>query len=135
MKMIKKILKLINIWYYKIFFPANLKIEGHCSKCGVCCKKIYILLGYKSIKKEEDFKRLQYNYPSYRHLEIAGKDDNGDFYFKCNLFIDNLCSKYKQRPLICRRYPTVSMFKYGGVLNDSCTYKLVPKKKFEFFLN
>ena len=134
MKTIKKIYKLLKINLYKLFFPSNLKIEGHCSKCGVCCHKIYILIGYKSILNEKDFFKLQSENPSYKYLEIAGKDTNGEIFFKCNLFKNNSCSKYKRRPIICRRYPSVNMLKYGGVLNESCTYVLKPRKKFDFFL-
>jgi len=134
MRHLAKILRYLNKQFYKFFFPSNLKIEGSCSKCGTCCKKIFIMIDDKSVFKEEEFYRLQRDILSYRYFAIAGRETSGELYFKCNLFKDNQCSKYKNRPLICRKYPSVDMLKYGGVLNDSCSYKMRARKSFDFFL-
>ena len=130
----RKLFNWLGFQYNKIFYPSNLKIEGFCSQCGVCCQKLYILIDYKPVISEKDFYRLQKENPSYRYLEILGTDDKGELYFKCNLLKDNKCSKYKQRPIICRKYPNVDMLKYGGILYDTCTYKLKPRKSFDYFL-
>jgi len=132
--LIQRVLSYLKINFYKLFFPSNLKIEGYCSQCGVCCQKIHILIGYKVVTKEDEFFKLQRDFPSYNCLEISGQEESGELFFKCNLFKDNKCLKYKQRPLICRQYPSVNMLKYGGVLNESCTFQLKPKKSFGFYL-
>ena len=120
--------------FYKIFFPSNLKITGFCSKCGSCCRKMFIIEGGKMLADEKLFQEVQKLVPFYKNLTITGKNSNGELYFTCNLLKNNTCSTYTKRPKICRDYPSVKSHLYGGVLFSDCTFKLTPRKSFEYFL-
>lgn len=128
-----KIFKL-KAFFYKIFFPSNLKRLGLCSHCGSCCKKMYIIEGEVLLTDEAKFYEMQKEILFYKNITIAGKNDNGELFFSCKLLIENKCSKYLKRPKICRDYPSIKMHKYGGTLFEGCTFKFKPRKSFRFYL-
>ena len=102
--------------------------------CGCCCENIYVRHGRKVIETEEEFKKIKENddYIFYKHISPIGKDDFG-LIFECNKFDKEkrLCKDHKNRPSICRNYPSEEIFKMGAQLKDECGYHFEPIEKFE----
>ena len=109
--------------------PIKYRITGNCKKCGKCCNYMYSYDTYT----EKEFKIMQFLFPSYRRFYIKGKDNEGRLIFACKLVTkEGLCSDYKHRPHVCRKYPAKFIY-YKGQLHDGCGYK-VEDVKFEDFL-
>ena len=105
------------------------EIVGKCKKCGKCCNYMYSVDTYT----EEEFKIMQNIFPTYKRFYIKGKDEFGNLIFACKLVTpDGLCSDYKNRPRMCRKYP-VKRISYPAKLHDGCGYK-VNIKRFEDYL-
>ena len=105
------------------------EIVGKCKKCGKCCNYMYSFDTYT----EEEFKIMQNIFPTYKRFYIKGKDEFGNLIFACKLVTpDGLCSDYKNRPRMCRKYP-VKRISYPAKLHDGCGYK-VNIKRFEDYL-
>ncbi len=78
-----------------------------CSRCGECCKRLYVLLSQDDIKKIEE---LGYGDDSFSTIEYIGefkgkralrKKDG-----KCIFLAEgNKCLIYCSRPDICKKYP------------------------------
>lgn len=100
--------------------------------CGNCCQKIYVRHAKSVVKEEGEFGRLQKLHPFYTYLEIIDKDDIG-LVFKCNNFDTEkkICTIHKDRPGICRRYPSEHIFSMGSDLAENCGYKFSPIENFE----
>lgn len=128
-------LSCLTVFFQKLFFPSNAKIDGKCEKCGSCCKRILIYDGDNLIMDDVVFINLQKQYKFYQNLHISGKNDTGELYFSCSLLKNNLCSIYPKRPNICRKYPSLKMLKLGGGLHHECSYKIKPRKSFKYFYN
>jgi Fe-S-cluster containining protein len=76
---------------------------------------------------------MQKIFPTYKRFYIKGKDDEGNLIFACKLVTeDGLCSDYRHRPRMCRKYPAKKI-NYQGKLHEGCGYK-VEVKKFENYL-
>ena len=72
-------------------------------------------------------------FPAYRRFYIKGKDENGNLIFACKLVTkDGLCSDYKHRLPMCRKYPAKKV-KFYAKLPDGCGYK-INKKDFKDYL-
>jgi hypothetical protein len=113
------------------FVPQKLtyKITGECKKCGKCCNYMYS----KDTYTEKEFEIMQKLFPTYKRFYIKGKDEDGNLIFACKLVTkDGLCSDYKHRPRMCRKYPAKKI-NYQGKLHEGCGYK-VEVKKFENYL-
>ncbi|MGD9581148.1 MAG: YkgJ family cysteine cluster protein [Vampirovibrionia bacterium] len=106
--------------------PPKYRLEGECKKCGRCCRLMYSLDHYTTF----DFKVTQFLFPDYKRFEILGKDEQGNYMYRCKwIQDDNTCKNYKKRLTMCKNFPNV---KYGslGETPEGCGYKLVPIKKF-----
>ena len=104
------------------FVPEHVSYEitGECKKCGKCCNYMYSVDTYT----EKEFKIMQFLFPTYRRFYIKGKDEDGNFVFACKLVTpEGLCSDYKHRACMCRKYPA-KRISYPGKLHDSCGYKV-----------
>lgn len=129
--MIIDILKSI---YYEIksyFVPKQQEYEitGSCNKCGECCENIYATYKYT----ENEFRIMQFLFPSYKMFYIKEFDENGNTIFGCkNHSADGLCKIYDKRPKICRKYPQKKLSFYAE-MPDGCSYK-VNKKTFKDYL-
>lgn len=113
------------------FVPERItyEITGECKKCGKCCNYMYSFDTYT----EKEFKIMQFIFPAYKRFYIKGKDEQGNLIFACKLVTkDGLCSDYKHRLSMCRKYPK-SFVKFPAVLHEGCGYK-VNKKSFEDYL-
>ena len=91
---------------------------------------------YKYVQSD-DFEILlfgySFDYGPAKRFYIKGKDEFGNLVFACKMVTpDGLCSDYKHRPRMCRRYPA-KRISYPGKLHDGCGYK-VNIKKFDDYL-
>jgi len=113
------------------FVPEQIKYEitGKCLKCGKCCNHMYSYDTYT----EKEFKIMQFLFPTYQRFYIKGKDTEGNLIFACKLVTeDGLCSVYKKRPRMCRKYPAKRIL-YPAGMHEGCGYK-VNIKTFEDYL-
>lgn len=114
---------------YFVAEKITYKVEGECKKCGKCCNYMYSYDTYN----EKEFKIMQTLFPAYKRFYIKGKDDEGNLIFACKLVTpDGLCSDYKHRLPMCRKYPAKRL-KFYGKLHDGCGYHVV-KKDFKDYL-
>lgn len=105
---------------------------GKCNGCGGCCSHIYVKHMKGVVKKEAEFRKLQFLHPFYSYLEVIGEDETGLFFKCCNLDeTTKKCNIHEKRPGICRRYPQEEIFLLGGTLKDDCGYKFVPIDSFD----
>lgn len=113
------------------FVPEQVtyEITGKCKMCGKCCNHMYSYDTYT----EKEFKIMQFLFPTYRRFYIKGKDKEGNLIFACKLVRkDGLCSVYKRRPKMCRKYPAKRIL-YPADLHEDCGYT-VHKKTFDDYL-
>jgi hypothetical protein len=125
------ILKSIFYEFLSEFVPQKLtyKITGECKKCGKCCNYMYS----KDTYTEKEFEIMQKFFPTYKRFYIKGKDEEGNLIFACKLVTkEGLCSDYKHRPLMCRKYPAKKI-NYQGKLHEGCGYQ-VEVKNFKNYL-
>ena len=125
------LLKSIFYEFLSEFVPEHLtyKITGECKKCGKCCNYMYSVDTYT----EDEFKIMQKIFPTYKRFYIKGRDEEGNLIFACKLVTpEGLCSDYKHRPRMCRKYPAKKI-NYPGKLHDGCGY-MVHIKKFEDYM-
>ena len=90
--------------FLSYFVPQRMvyKVTGHCKKCGKCCNYMYSVDTYT----EKEFKIMQTIFPTYKRFYIKGRDEEGNLVFACKLVTpEGLCSDYKHRPRMCRKYP------------------------------
>ncbi len=130
MKLIEKIKKFL---YLKIFKKKYYK-KGSCARCGACCENIYIRHKGGVIKSEAEFDNIKKedSYSFYKHITIIGKDKFG-LVFACNKFDKEkkLCQDHKNRPSICKNYPSEEIFSFGASLNPDCGFSFEPIEKFD----
>lgn len=133
LKIVKNIKKLV----YKNLLKRIYYRTGQCNRCGMCCQRIYVRHKSSVVNSIEDFEKLKLLHPFYTYLEVIDEDDLG-LVFKCNNFDSEIkgCKIHKNRPGICRRYPTEQIFSMGAILSPDCGYKFVPIEDFsEVFEN
>ena len=128
--MIDFIVSIINeIRSYFVVEKLTYEITGECKKCGKCCNHMYSVDTYT----EKEFKFMQLLFPAYRRFYIKGKDEDGNLIFACKLVTkEGLCSDYKHRLPMCRKYPAKKV-KFYAKLIDGCGYR-VNKKEFKDYL-
>ena len=135
--MINKIKNLINYIKNRLLAPKYIR-KGNCKQCGKCCSSIILADNGVNISSIEEFKTLKLKYKKYHHFEPVGKDEQGNFLFKCkSLSENNKCKDYFFRSLYCRKYPDIDkkFIMAGGKMLDGCGYNIEPSKKFSEFLN
>lgn len=121
--------------YYEFlakFVPKKVsyEIQGECLRCAKCCRYMFC----KDLSSEHEFAFLQFIYPEYRRFKIAGKDEFGNFVITCTLIDkDNLCPVHKDRPGVCKKYPSKKVGN-KGILHKSCGFLIKPEKTFKEFL-
>ena len=117
-------LKILKRKYYR---------TGKCKMCGKCCQNIYVRHEKSIIKTREEFENIKKidSYSFYQHIEVVGQDDFG-LIFTCSKFDTEkkLCKDHKNRPSICRNYPSEKIFSFGAQLQDDCGYAFEPIEKF-----
>ena len=106
------------------------RLEGSCKKCGDCCKYMYSIDTYT----EREFEIMTKIFPKYKRFRITGRDEYNNLIFACSLLDENgLCSDYKQRLNMCKKYPSTKL-NAGGKLHKNCGYRLIPEKSFSDYL-
>lgn len=104
-------------------------VTGECKKCGKCCNYMYSVDTYT----EKEFKFMQLLFPAYRRFYIKGKDSDGNLIFACKWVTpEGLCSDYKHRLPMCRKYPAKKL-KFYAKLPEGCGYK-INRKEFKDYL-
>ncbi len=109
---------------------------GKCNCCGLCCQRIYVRHKKSVIKTDEEFNKLRKLHPFYTYLEVIDNDDLG-LVFRCTKFDkeNKICTIHKDRPGICRRYPSEQIFSMGAMLSEDCGYSFEPIETFEDIFN
>lgn len=126
----------IKALYYEIrskFVPEKVKyrLEGSCNRCGECCRYMYSLDSYT----REEFELMVKFFPKYKRLKIIGRDEFGNFVYACTMLTEEgLCSDYKNRLDMCKKYPCLKL-NNGGELHKTCGFKIIPEKSFEDYLS
>lgn len=116
------LLKAIFYEFLSEFVPEKIsyKITGECKKCGKCCNYMYSVDTYT----EEEFKIMQKLFPTYKRFYIKGRDEDGNLIFACKLVTkDGLCSDYRHRPRMCKKYPA-KRINYPAKLHEGCGYQV-----------
>ena len=133
-----KIFEKIKKYYHLKVLKKRYYRLGSCAQCGCCCENIYVRHHGTVIQNEEEFKEIQKtdNYSFYKHISIIGKDDFG-LIFSCDKFDKEhrLCTDHKNRPPICKNYPSEEIFSFGAQLQEKCGYKFEPIEKFDEVFN
>jgi len=133
MILFKKILKNIKkIYHLKILKKRYYRL-GKCLKCGSCCENIYVRHNGTVIKTQDEFNEILKNdsYSFYKHISIIGQDEFG-LIFECNRFdkAKRICTNHKNRPSICRNYPSEEIFSFGAQLQEKCGFRFEPIENF-----
>jgi Fe-S-cluster containining protein len=128
--MFDSILNLINeIKSHFVAEKMTYEIVGECKKCGKCCNYMYSFDTYS----EKEFKFMQLIYPAYKRFYIKGKDDDGNLIFACKyVSAEGLCTVYKNRLKMCKRYP-VKRILYPADMHEGCGFQVI-KKSFDDYL-
>ena len=129
-----KIFEKIKKYYHLKILKNRYYRFGKCAQCGGCCENIYVRHNGKVILDEEEFKNIQKtdNYSFYKHITIIGKDDFG-LIFSCDKFDKEhrLCTDHKNRPPICKNYPSEEIFSFGAQLQEDCGFRFEPIQSFQ----
>ena len=84
---------------------------------------------------EDEFKFMTKIFPKYKRFKIIGKDEQENLIFACDMLTEEgLCSNYKNRLKMCKKYPGPRI-NAGGQLHKRCGYKIIPEKAFEDYLD
>ena len=133
MILLKKTIEKIKKFYYLKILKKRYYRFGKCAKCGACCENIYVRHNGKIIKTQEKFENIKKtdSYSFYHHISIISKDEFG-LIFECNKFDKEkrICKNHKNRPAICRNYPSEEIFSFGAQLQDKCGYRFEPIEQF-----
>ena len=123
----------IKKFYYSKILKRKYYRYGKCARCGACCRNIYVRHGKDVIKTIEEFEKIKKtdDYSFYQHIEAIDSDEFG-LIFKCNKYDDvkRICKDHKNRPSICRNYPSEGIFSFGAQLQEDCGYRFEPIEKF-----
>lgn len=107
---------------------------GKCVCCGACCENIYVRHNSKIIQTIDEFENIKKtdNYSFYQHIKVIDKDELG-LIFACEKFDKEkrLCKDHKNRPSICKKYPSEEIFKMGAQLCSKCGFSFSPIEKFD----
>lgn len=131
----KRLLDYLKVIYYELrsrFVAKKVKyrLEGSCKKCGDCCRYMYSIDTYT----EKEFEIMTKIFPKYKRFKITGRDEYNNLIFACTLLDKNgLCSDYKNRLNMCKKYPCIRQ-NAGGKLHKNCGYSLIPEKSFNNYL-
>lgn len=116
--------KLKRFYHLKILKKKYYRL-GKCAQCGCCCENIYVRHHGRVIQDEAEFEKIKKsdNYSFYQHISVINKDDFG-LIFSCDKFDKEkrLCTDHKNRPSICKNYPSEEIFSFGAQLQDKCGY-------------
>lgn len=129
MILFNKIKEKIRRFYHLRILKRKYYRSGKCIQCGCCCENIYVRHHGKVIQTKEEFEQIKKadDYSFYKHISIINKDDFG-LIFSCDKFDKKLrlCTDHKNRPPICKNYPSEEIFSFGAQLQDKCGYKFEP---------
>ena len=106
------------------------RITGECLQCGRCCQNLILYSKGKPVKTLKSFYALLKKHPFYANFNlIPSKKENSPLHFSCScLQSNNTCGQYENRPEICRKYPSSSMFIHGGNLLKDCGYRVLSRE-------
>ena len=129
MILLNKIKEKIKRFYHLKILKRKYYRKGKCAQCGCCCENIYVRHHGNVIQNQEEFEKIKKtdDYSFYKHITVTNKDDFG-LVFSCDKFdkTNRLCTDHKNRPSICKNYPSEEIFSFGAQLQDKCGYKFEP---------
>ena len=100
--------------------------KGHCKQCGRCCRHVYIRNDGKLIGSFQECLLIAQSDKKLKHFNVKGANEAGELFFACDYIgKDNKCTRYDERPLMCRVYPDISMLRYGAVPKEDCGYYFI----------
>jgi len=122
---LKKIKEKLKRFYHLKILKKRYYRLGKCAQCGCCCENIYVRHQGKVIQTKEEFEEIKKtdDYSFYKHISVIKKDDFG-LVFSCDKFDKKrrLCTDHKNRPTICKNYPSEEIFSFGAQLQENCGY-------------
>ncbi len=111
-------------------------IRGSCNLCGQCCREVCLYVGSKWLRTEKQHRKEAIENPYLNHFKPIGKTDDGFLKFTCTRLNENgTCSDYKGRPLLCKRFPTTSIYFQHGQLPKGCGFRMSTEMDFEKLLD
>ena len=130
--MLKNIYQILKKFFARKISGKKYIREGKCNNCGRCCRGIFVRHSNNFIKDEEEFEKLKSQHFFYTYLKVLEKNEMG-LLFECTKHdkVTGLCTAYKKRALLCKRYPQEEIFMLGGELYDDCGYSFTPIVSFE----
>lgn len=125
--------KLKKFYHLKILKKRYYR-SGKCVCCGACCENIYVRHNSKIIQTLDEFENIKKSddYSFYQHITVIDKDEFG-LVFACEKFDKEkkLCKDHKNRPSICKKYPSEEIFQMGAQLCSECGFSFSPIEKFD----
>ncbi len=108
---------------------------GRCNQCGSCCQRVSLFVDGRQLKTLKEFEEVCQVFPEYRRFYVVDDSDPEELLFTCGFLGEgNICRDYRNRPLICRRYPSPGILKKGGYLMPGCGYRFVEVRGFRTIL-
>ena len=104
--------------------------------CGKCCQEVCLYVGSKWLRTEKQVRKEAIKNPYLNHFKIFGKTDDGFLKFTCTRLNENgTCSDYEGRPLLCKKFPTTSIYFQHGQLPEGCGFRMSTEMDFEKVLD
>ncbi len=110
-------------------------IRGSCNMCGDCCRGISLNVDGNWMKWKWQFTKAQKKHPYLTRFRILGKTESGHLQFACTCLTENgTCSDYTNRPELCKRFPSPTIYMENGYLPDGCGFRMSTETDFEKIL-
>jgi len=117
---------LLKDYFLFVGFSIVYKRKGSCKQCGRCCRHVYLRDRGKLVSSFHECLLMIQSDRDLKQFNVKGVNEFGELFFACNYIgRDNKCTRYKDRPLLCRTYPNISMVRYGAVPKEDCGYYFV----------
>lgn len=111
-------------------------IRGSCNLCGRCCQSICLQIDGKWLKKIKHFRKAAGEDESLARFEVCGRTEEGFLLFACTCLNENgTCNDYENRPQLCRKFPSPSIFLQLGELPEGCGFRMSTEVDFEQVLH
>ncbi|WP_163336898.1 YkgJ family cysteine cluster protein [Desulfopila sp. IMCC35008] len=101
----------------------DVRVQGECKFCGLCCRKISLEANGRWIRSEREFRRLAEMHPEFSRFEMLEKDSSGYILFSCSWHLpEGICKDHENRLPICKQFPHKSLYFSGAGVPPGCGY-------------